>query len=323
MGDETWSDEVAIDDVKVNSKILEIAIPFENLGELSTGDNINIYAIIAKEENNIAEVPWGGPAKIVVPELGKLEVVMEIDDAEGDDYGHGNVTYPLDSVFSPKCFDINKFIVGTDDENIVFKFKMYGPIENVWNSPINLSVQEADIYIDIDRIEGSGGKMLLPGRNTRVNPKYAWDYVIWVEGWMQHFYKADLEGKPVEVDINIIVNVDPVAKTITIRIPKSVLGENPEDWAYIAIINGQEGFPSVGNWRVRDVNKESAQWRFGGGDDGLSDPNVIDIALPKDYSPSQEEMLSGWNPSTATSLDDVDINDFCEVSGVIIEDILD
>lgn len=323
MGDETWSDEVAIDDVKVNSKILEIAIPFENLGELSTGDNINIYAIIAKEENNIAEVPWGGPAKIVVPELGKLEVVMEIDDAEGDDYGHGNVTYPLDSVFSPKCFDIDKFIVGTDDENIVFKFKMYGPIENVWNSPINLSVQEADIYIDIDRIEGSGGKMLLPGRNTGVNPKYAWDYVVWVEGWMQHFYKVDLEGKPVEVDTNIIVNVDPVAKTITIRIPKSVLAENPEDWAYIAVINGQEGFPSVGNWRVRDVNKESAQWRFGGGDDGLSDPNVIDIALPKDYSPSQEDMLSGWNPSTATSLDDVDINDFCEVSGVTIEDILD
>jgi carbohydrate-binding DOMON domain-containing protein len=165
--------------------------------------------------------------------------------------------------------------------------------------------------------------MLLPGRNTRVNSKYAWDYVIWVEGWMQHFYKADLEGKPVEVDTNMIVNVDPVAKTITIRIPKSVLGENPADWAYIAMINGQEGFPSVGNWRVRDVNKESAQWRFGGGDDGLSDPNVIDIALPKDYTPSQEDMLSGWNPSTATSLDNVDINDFCEISGVTIEDILD
>lgn len=89
------------------------------------------------------------------------------------------------------------------------------------------------------------------------------------------------------------------------------------------MINGQEGFPSVGNWRVRDVNKESAQWRFGGGDDGLSDPNVIDIALPHNYTPTQEDMLSRWTPSTATSLDDVEINDFCEVFGVTTEDITD
>ena len=43
---------------------------------------------------------------------------------------------------------------------------------------------------------------------------------------------------------------------------------------------GQEGFPVQGNLRVREVMAQAAEWRFGGGDDGMYDPNVIDMLVP-------------------------------------------
>ena len=95
----------------------------------------------------------------------------------GDDTGPGNYTYPTDAVFKPGNFDITSFQVGTDDENIVFRFTMGGPVDNPWDAPNGLSFATFDIYIDTDesrqrqrfqlqpdRGGGRPGTMQLPSR---------------------------------------------------------------------------------------------------------------------------------------------------------------
>jgi hypothetical protein len=63
----------------------------------------------------------------------------------------------------------------------------------------------------------------------------------------------------------------------------------------------QDGYPSTGVWRVRDVNASSEQWRFSGGPNDTIHTRIIDLAWPEGASPTQEEMLSSYTSSNAAS----------------------
>jgi hypothetical protein len=62
---------------------------------------------------------------------------------------------------------------------------------------------------------------------------------------------------------------------------------------------GQEGYPSTGVWRVRDVIASSEQWKFGGAPVDVNHTRIIDLAWPEGESPSQEKMLSTYSSSSA------------------------
>jgi alpha-amylase/alpha-mannosidase (GH57 family) len=313
--------------VAVSGPTLELKLPLEILAPavdegttIASGDRIQMRAVYSQgtggpdapeDASDLVIMPTDGPALIVVPDLGLTTKVLEIVDPEGDDYGPGNYVYPTDTVFQPGAFDITSFSVGYDDTNIVFRLALAGPLENVWDSPNGLSIQTVDIYIDKDGPE-SGARLLLPGRNAAVTSNYAWDYAIWVEGWTPGVYIPGEEA-PTEVDAEILTIADPGQSKITIKVPKSVLGDNPETWAYAAVVLGQEGFPSPGVWRVRDVAQVAAQWRFGGAPpDTTNHTRIIDLAWPPDATPTQEDMLGAYAPSEV-DLDQLGPEDFAQI----------
>jgi carbohydrate-binding DOMON domain-containing protein len=222
---------------------------------------------------------------------------LDITDPEGDDHGPGEYTYPTDAVFAAGCYDILNFQVGSDSENIVFKFTMQGPIENPWGSPNGLSVQTFDIYIDKDG-DGQGGISFLPGRNLALQEGYAWDYAITVEGWEPGIYipgEAGPEKVATSSDFQILA--DTGQKKVTIRIPMSILGENPEGWKYTAMVLSQDGYPSGGVMRVRDVNQTAEEYRLGGGGADTNHTRVIDLVRPEPGV--QESWLGSYTPSQA------------------------
>jgi hypothetical protein len=108
-----------------------------------------------------------------------------------------------------------------------------------------------------------------------------------------------LEPKQVNgVDFKIIV--DPANRTVTLRVPRSAFGEgDPTKWGYLAAALGQDGYPSTGVWRVRDVNKTAEQWRFGGAPNDNNHTRVIDLVWPEGSAPTQEELLSTYPGSSA------------------------
>ena len=71
----------------------------------------------------------------------------------------------------------------------------------------------------------------------------------------------------------------------------------------------QEGYPS-GVWRIRDVNVEAAQWRLGGAPDDANHTRIIDVAWPAEATPTQEEMLSAYQPSQEVNMDMLGPDDF-------------
>lgn len=296
-GKDAWAGGNPVGHAAQGSGTFEAAIPWEALGDLEAGDDLRMVVALEPAGNLL---PFQGPAQIILPDLGTSTVLLEVNDPEHDDHGPGSYTYPTDSVFKAQVFDLKTFSVSYDDKNLIFKFTFYGPIPNPWGSPNNLALQTLDVYVDKDPGAGTGARLLLPGRNAALETGNGWEYAIWAEGWTPQIVAPDPQsGAPKQVTgVSFKIIVDPAARTVTLRVPRQVFGEgNPSQWGYVAAVLSQEGFPSTGVWRVRDVNPSAAQWRFGGGPNDTNHTRIIDLAW--DGTPSQEELLTQYPASTA------------------------
>lgn len=296
---------------------MEIALPFRALGgELRTGDPLSFVAVLSQQGRDVDLSPSTGPARVTTPELHPIIPLLTIEDPQGDDHGPGSYTYPTDPVFDPGAFDLRQFVVGTDEagEELIFAFTFFGPLNNPWGSGSGLAVQTLDVYIDVDGQAGSGRRMLLPGRNAALPPEQAWDYAIWAEGWTPGVYYVDEAGEPKPINTELNIAVDPVTRKVTLRVPRSLFPEgDPATWRYLGVVLGQEGFPAAGVWRVRDVESQAAQWRFGGAPRDTNHTRIIDLGWPADAVPSQEDMLSNYPSSSETDMDALGPDDFAQV----------
>jgi hypothetical protein len=94
---------------------------------------------------------------------------------------------------------------------------------------------------------------------------------------------------------------------VVARIPLSTFGPgDPATWAYGAVVLSQEGFPSSGVRRVRDVEASAQQFRLGGAPTDANHTRIIDVAWATEGE--QEQLLSNYPGSP--SLDGLSANDF-------------
>lgn len=307
-----------------SGQVLELAAALENFGKPETGDKIRLRAFYSEASDtatpptliDLDQLPGAGPAEISVPDLGTSTVILDIQDPEKDDYGPGSYTYAKDAVFTAGSFDVLNFQVAVDETNVIFKFTMRGPVENVWGSPNGLSIQTLDIYIDQDG-DQQGGVAMLPGRNLALQEEFAWDYAITVEGWEPGIYTPGDQGpQKIATASQFIIQPDPGQRKVTIRIPKELLGDNPETWRYAAMVMGQEGYPSSGVLRIRDVNQNAEQWRFGGAPADTNHTRVMDLVWPEPGM--QEQWLAGYAASQAAQ-GDLSTSDFARIAMIKVE----
>lgn len=293
-----WSEADQAGEASYGSNTFEMAIPLVSSGDLAAGDDIRMVVVV-QPENQI--LPLSGPAQIVLPDLGLSTLLLEVVDPSGDDFGPGTYTYPTDTVFSAQNFDIEKLTISYDASNLIFTFKFFGAVPNPWGSGSNLSLQTMDVYIDKDPGLGTGNRLLLPGRNASLSNGNGWEFAIWAEGWTPGIYAPDsASGEPKMLNTTYKVIVDPMAQTVTLRVPLDALGEgDPASWGYAAAVMSQDGYPSTGVWRVRDIQASEAQWKAGGAPDDVNHTRIIDLAWPEGAAPSQEEMLSTYDSSSA------------------------
>lgn len=244
-----------------------------------------------------------------VPDISNVEVFLDVEDPEGDDHGPGSYTYPLDGVFGAGSYDLKRFQVGTEGDAMVFIFEVVAPIQNPWGSPRGLSVQTFDVYIDTDPGAGTGARLLIPGRNAALAEGSGWEYAITVEGWDPAIYVAAQDGSWEETkpSFNVITFGD--KGKVVVRVPRSLLAVgDPTSWGYAAAVMSQEGFPSSGVRRVRDVEPAAQQWRVGGAPADVNHTRIIDVAWPE--AGVQEQLLSGYETIASGRIDDLGPDDF-------------
>ncbi|GAB4575604.1 MAG: glucodextranase DOMON-like domain-containing protein [Anaerolineae bacterium] len=310
-----WELAAPVETVALAGDVLEVAVPLETLSPAArSGDGLNMRLVITSDGTQVALVPLNGPALAVLPDQAVPNVVLAVEDPAGDDHGPGTYTYPRDVVFRRGAYDVTSFIVGYDDQDVIFRLNFRGPVENDWGAPNGMGIHTVDIYVDVDGPE-NGARVLLPGRNAALPPDNAWDYAIWAEGWTPGIYRPGDEG-PVEVDGAMTILTNPGQRRITIRVSRSVLPGDPADWAYAVAVGSQEGYPSSGVWRLRDVLPSAEQWRLGGAPADTNHTRLIDVVHPDEGV--QEALLSDY-PSSQADVDTLTPDDFGQVPVLTVE----
>ncbi|MFW2381564.1 MAG: glucodextranase DOMON-like domain-containing protein, partial [Acidimicrobiales bacterium] len=230
--------------------------------------------------------PSAGPAEAPIPDIAGFEAIREISDPPNDDYGPGTYTYPTDAVFSPGSYDLLEVLAGESGDgavvDYVFSFLFDAPVLNPWGSPAGLSIQSIDVYLDYDPGEGTGRRELLDGRNAELPGDSGWEVALAIEGWDRAIAIPSGDGTYAENDTGMIVSVLAEQGLVTVRVPQASLPSGL-DLATAGIgvaIMSQEGFPSPGVRRVRDVETQASQWSVGGGDSAAGDTRVLDALLP-------------------------------------------
>jgi hypothetical protein len=297
------------------ARSLEASVPLSLFGDMESGDEIS-FALFSVESGGVFDtLPSSGPGRANLPDLGGGVLIVRVDDPAGDDHGPGSFTYPTDSVFAPGVFDIQEFVVEEEENYLKFTVDLAGSIQNPWGSPINLSIQTIDIYLDLDPGAGTGARMLLEGRNAALPPGFGWEYSLWVEGWHQKVLvpadpspgspPVELSGSPLKV------RVDADAGKVVVRLPKEVLpaGTDPTRVGYTLAVLSQEGYPSSGVRRVRDVGATAGQWRFGGAPQDVNHTRIIDMAVSVESGITQEELLLDY-PERTGAIDQLEPDDF-------------
>ncbi|MBT8239939.1 MAG: hypothetical protein KJN63_01780, partial [Acidimicrobiia bacterium] len=186
----------------------------------------------------------------------------------------------------PGSYDLLEVLAGEGgdgpDGEYVFSFLFDGPVLNPWSSPVGLSVQSIDVYLDYDPGAGTGRRELLNGRNAELPGDAGWEAALAIEGWDRAVAIPNRDGTYAENDGGMIVSVLAEQGLVTVRVPRASLPEGL-DLATAGIgvaVMSQEDFPSPGVRRVRDVEARASQWSIGGGDSAIGDTRVLDALFP-------------------------------------------
>jgi len=208
--------------------------------------------------------------------------VVRLDDPEGDDHGDGSFVYPSLG-FKDGDLDIKRFTVENKDDVAIFTVEFHGRI----NKPERGASDELgtdftriarhgfyqfnlDIYIDTNRLPGSGYTRLLPGRLAVARPDDAWDVAVVAaprptvtKNMLNEILREELKQRQLEkvapedresskeikklaastIDRHVVFpNEFKVRRSsISFEVPHVILGGEARDtWAYTVLVTGAD-----------------------------------------------------------------------------------
>ncbi|MCY0874777.1 MAG: glycoside hydrolase family 15 protein [Firmicutes bacterium] len=185
--------------------------------------------------------------------------------------------YPTHPDFKPGDFSLAAVTIYADEETVYFEVEL-GHLDNPWGGPSGISKQIIDIYLQNPN-ESATGQLWTKDLGARFRDDAVWHKLIRVSGnWHgeAHVYNSDWTyAGPITVAPNY------EARTVSVAVPKDVLGDSPgKGWGLMVVVAGEAG------GKARPVRSQATEWTFG----GASDEHHSYIL---DYLVSPELMVEG------------------------------
>jgi carbohydrate-binding DOMON domain-containing protein len=214
---------------------------------------------------------------------------VSFSDPKGDDTGPGTYVYPTKADYKKGSFDLVSLEIKDKGAELEIEITMNASIEDPWDSakwptPGNgFSLQMFQIYFDTDGKAGSGDNTTLPGMNGTFADDSRWEKVIVVSPQANKEITSRLEQKAKAQKANVVLptKVSAKGKKITAIVKKADLGAgfDASKAGVQILVASNEGYDNQPQNGVlaRTVNEFEGEHRFGGGDDGDTDPHFIDV----------------------------------------------
>ena len=250
---------------------------------------------------------------------GAPESIIELEDPPGDADGPGGYSPPSDSELSADDFDLRKFVVRVEGDDVVFEVTIGGAIhapgtpQRTNSTPVEFNngiyYQNIDIYIDTDRSPGSGFAACIPGRRVAFADGRTWERAVVLTpqpAMARAVVQASLPEAAPFVSIPGPLTIR--GRRIIARIPIAQLGGRPKaTWGWSVQLSGaawERNFALVktvigsaaADALTLPVETTADRYAFGGSAGGHSHPQVMDIIVPRGVD--QHQVLSTFNDST-------------------------
>jgi carbohydrate-binding DOMON domain-containing protein len=268
------------------------ALPVDSCGQLFHDElmnyRTNLFAL---------SVVVAGVALVAAP---ARSGTVSFSDPKGDDNGPGSYTYPTDPVYKKGSFDLTDVTIKESGDSLELTIGVNAAIDDPWDSakwptPGNgFSLQMFQIYIDT----APGGETnALPGMNATFAD--GWEKVIMVSPQANNQIASRIEQKAKALKEKIVLpsKVSAKGKKVTAIVKKSDV-DSLANAGLQVLVSSNEGYDNQPNNGIlaRIVNEYEGKDRFGGGDDGDSDPNFVDCLAGKgkgtdDEKAAQADML--------------------------------
>lgn len=211
------------------------------------------------------------------------DVIFRLTDPRGDDHGSGPLVYPLRDDLKPGDLDLLSLTARADPEGTLFEATFAKPIAPPPRRPIDELGQtldrvarlgfytfNIDIYIDTDRVPGSGLTYTLPGRKAEVDPANAWEKAIcltprpvdarqavgrmiaayaWKDAKARGVKLDTIKREEILADINRDIDkeiffptrIHVLGSKIGFLVPLSFLGGRAKpEWSYVVAVSGAD-----------------------------------------------------------------------------------
>ncbi|HSQ70076.1 MAG TPA: glucodextranase DOMON-like domain-containing protein [Steroidobacteraceae bacterium] len=271
------------------------------------------------------QLPGGAPAAAAT--------LFAFEDPRGDDNGSGVLLYPNRDDLKPGDLDLYRFSAEQKPDGIWFAVEMAQPVRSpvgrvteIGQSPVERLARHGfytfnvDVYIDTDRIAGSGGTNAIPGRRVAIDRGYAWERCIvltprpdvartMLQMNLDEQFEAELradQGKVTKDQLRALQarseqqvaelyyfpdRIKVQGRRVEFMVPVEFLGGTPvESWAYTVVVTGADiemtGRPgAIGSRKPQMMTMTVARGnRFSQfGIPGTADegiPPVVDILAP-------------------------------------------
>jgi len=192
--------------------------------------------------------------------------LVTISDPPGDDYGAGTLAYPQRADFQAGDLDLLQLKISRDEDGFWFEAMFKNPIRDPNDVPNAVGAESLanfarkgfyqfniDVYVDTDRVKGSGNTFTLPGRHVLIDPEYAWEKAVILtprpELMRRQLLDALTEQFPDRTNAETEAGVDQSmffptrirarGKSIAFFVPAGFFaGSDGTDWAVTALVTG-------------------------------------------------------------------------------------
>ena len=317
LGDGTWTFRSGKDDGVSVGSVIEILLPLSEIGA-GPGDRLRLAVVTSNGTADVDILPaiaaGAGEITVLIPRPGPPIAIFE--DPVGDDLGDGDYTYATSADFRCKdgshcedlLYDLAFFNISDAPTSVTFTIGFVDIGQNPWNGPNGFAYQIVNVYIDVDRVPGSGNLLMLEGANARVASDYAWEAAVQAAGWSdaRTFVTRD-PSVTQRLQSGLLVRRAPGTQNIEVTVPKALLPSgDPKAWGYVVVAGGQDGF-GPGWWRP--ISSVAATWVGG----GAGRPGV-----PPGFHPRIYDAITGAADQSA-ALATYTTSAVATVPGVVIE----
>jgi len=217
------------------------------------------------------------------PGLASGQELFSLGDVQGDDVGNGSLMYPNRPDMQKGDLDLVRFSAEQRSDGVWFVIEMAQPVRSpvgqvtvLGQTPLERLARNGfytfnvDIYVDTDRVGGSGQTGTVPGRDVTVDRQFAWEKAIvltprpdtartMLQMYFDSVFEADLRAKQGRVlkddladlqgrsearvnDLFFFPNkVRVTGRRIEFLVPSDFLGGVPSrSWAYTVILTGAD-----------------------------------------------------------------------------------